>query len=97
MQHILHTVLTPQRAAHVYALGLVWLLVIGTLATIVLILVALWAVFALAQLLLAATVESSSAISQTFFQADPFVRVLILAGLTWLGYRLIKRMRRASR
>jgi hypothetical protein len=88
------TILTPERQAHIYATGLLWLISIGTLATIALSVAAIWLLVELAQLLLAGIVEGSRAIDATFAAADPFVRLLILASLGYLAYRVARKLLR---
>lgn len=56
-------ILTAQRQAHVYAVGMLWLLTVGTFATIALGLAVLWLLVELAQLLLTVTIECCATIS----------------------------------
>jgi hypothetical protein len=89
-------ILSPQRQAHAYAVGMLWLLTIGTLATIALGLFAFLGLVELAQLLLTAMVESCAAIGQTFQTADSFTRVIILVFIGLVLYRAGRRALRRS-
>lgn len=93
---ILQDIWSPQRQAHVFAVGALVIITLGTLATIALCIAALWLLVELATLLLTVTVEACATIGQTFTAADPLVKFLILASIAYIVYRGFKRMVRKA-
>lgn len=85
------SLLSPTRQAHIYAAGFLTILTLGTLATIALCLASIWFLVELAQLLLAAIVESCSTIAATYTAADPLVRFLMLVAIGYLIYSVGRR------
>jgi len=94
---ILHGLpLTPQRQAHIYATGFLTIITLGTFAVVAACLAALWAVVELATLLLTSIVECCSTIGATYTAADPLVKLLILASLAYVTYRVGRHMLRRA-
>lgn len=87
---------SPQRAAHIYATGATTIILMGTLGCIAACLAAIWALVALAQLLLTGIVETSSAIGGIYAAADPMVRLLLIAGIAYVVYRTTRRAWRGA-
>ena len=93
---MIHNFLTAQRQAHLYASGFLAIITLGTLALIALCIAALWALVEVAALLLTATIETCAAIGSTYVAADPLVRFLILAGISYITWRAGRRMLRRA-
>lgn len=87
----LHSYLTPQKQASVYATGLMTILALGTLSLIALILAALWLFVQLAALILQCVVECLTTIGYLYASADPLIKFLILVSVGFVVYRLVRK------
>lgn len=83
--------ISEKQQADIFARGLLAILGLGTLALIALVLFALWLVVELAALLLNSAVEALSSACVLFSGSPDFVKVVILTGMGYLGYRLVRR------
>lgn len=88
----LHSYLTPQRQAHIYATGLMTIVALGTISLIALCLAALWLLIELATLIVQSVVECLTTIGTTYASADPLVKFLILVGIGFVVYRLVRKV-----
>lgn len=93
---MLQDLLTAQKQASIFATGLLLLLSLGTLASIALIIVALWAVVELLTLAIQSIVECLTTASNLFTSSPDLVKVLLLAIVGVVAYWLIRRYRRAK-
>ena len=86
--------LSPQRQAAVYSGALTLTFTLGVLALITLVFTALWAVIQFVSLLLTSIIESLQSLDQLYVSADPFVKFLVLAGIGFVVWLIVRRMRR---
>lgn len=86
-----HKVLTPQKQASIYATGLLTILTLGTLATILLCIAALWLVAQVVTLLLASAIECLSTVAQLYTASDPRIKFVLLVAIGYAVYRVARR------
>lgn len=90
--------LTSQKRASLFATGFLVVLTLGTFAVIGLCIAAFWLLVEVCSLLLQVTIETLSTIGQTYGEADPMIRFLLLVAIGYVLYRLGRHIfRRAQR
>jgi hypothetical protein len=89
---------SPERVQGlVIGLGLLTFVSVGVAACLALVVVVFWLAVQVVLYLLQAVVETFSSIGLIWVNADPFVKVVILAGLAYGGYRIYQLKRRGKR
>lgn len=84
--------ISVKQQSHIYAMGFVSLITLGSLALLGLIFAAFWLLIQFLSLLLASIVEACNAISLTFTTADPLVKFLILFVIGVAMYRVVRKV-----
>ena len=89
------TIFSPQRQAHLFSMGVLTVIAIGTIGLIVACIAAIWLAFQVIMLLFTSIIECCQIIGSEYAGSDSFVKLLILAGLTFLFYRILRHVRRS--
>lgn len=92
----LHSLLSPQRQAHIYASGLTAIMVLGTLTLIMLGLAALWLVMQFALLLLTTLIASCNTLATTFTNSPDLVKLVILCAGLFVAYKGVRKVWRQA-
>lgn len=88
--------ITPRQEAAVLTTGLLVVLFLGILASIGVVVAALWLLVQVVTLLLTSVIEALDSLGALYQAADPMIRFFLLVAIGFLAWRIIRRYIPAS-